>query len=189
MGEGGKPKNKLVLLGLVGLVVLGGGGFLGYKFLKGRGHAAPAAPPAAEGKAEAAKEGHGEAAAEKDDAPVSVMVLKPFPINLQGKRNAYLKVELHLLIRDPDLAKAATSDKPTPENSMIRALILDLLSGRSAEEVTDPETKESVRLQIKDKLNESFEHWTPAGGEHGKKEKSAGKPVKDVLIVEWAHQI
>ena len=181
MAEGGKPKNKLVLLGLVGLVVLGGGGFLGYKFLKGRGHAAPAAPPAAEGKAEAAEE--------KDDAPVTVMVLKPFPNNLQGKRNAYLKVELHFLIRDPDLAKAATSDKPTPENSMIRALILDLLSGRSAEEVTDPETKESVRLQIKDKLNESFEHWTPAGGEHGKKEKSAGKPVKDVLIVEWAHQI
>ena len=42
---------------------------------------------------------------------------------------------------------------------------------------------------LKDKLNESFEHWTPSGGEHGKKEKSAGKPVKDVLIVEWAHQI
>lgn len=106
-------------------------------------------------------------------------------VNLDRK-NSYLKVELHVLFRDAELGKAATSDKPTPEASEIRATLLELLSGKTLEEVSDLETREHVRNEIKDKLNEKFAPKPPKPGEKvDPKHKRPKKPIKDVLVVDW----
>lgn len=192
--------KKMILMGLVGLVVLallGGGGFFAYKkFFAKKPEAAAAqvaeadkghgkegeAKPEAKGEEEedeaSAGGGHGAGAAS------AVMVYKGI-VNLDRK-NAYLKVELHVLFRDPDLGKAATSDKPTPENSQIRALLLEVLSGKTLEEVSDVEMRESLRVEIKDKLNERFAPKPKPDEKEDPKNKKPKKPVKDVLVVDWA---
>ena len=54
----------------------------------------------------------------------------------------------------------------------------------------DVETRESVRQEIKDKLNEKFaNHRSKEVLEKAKKSgKSLKPPVKDVLVVDWAIQ-
>lgn len=183
-GKGGSMK-KMILLVAIGLVVAGGGGFAYLKFFASKAHAAPkgeaAGHEAKDGKA-AKNEAEAEAETDAEDthgAPPAVMVYRNI-VNLDRK-NAYLKVELHLLFRDPELGKAATSDKPTPENSLIRAMLLDLLSGRSLEEASDPEFRKTFCQEVKEKLNERF----AAKGAH-KDGKGAKPPLKDVLVVDWA---
>lgn len=194
-----KPIIKLVVLGLLSLLllgILGGGGWFAYQKIK----AARLAKIAAQTQvgngqnmnSEDAEETEGSESSEPAEgegaknAGPPVLVYKN-NVNLEGKRNAYLVVELHILFRDPELGKKSTSDSQTPENSMIRAMILDLLSGKSLEEVTDTETREAIRLEIKEKLNEKFAPKPPAPGEKAdKKTKRPKHPVKDVLIVSWA---
>ena len=86
-------------------------------------------------------------------------------VNLEGKKNTYLVVEFDILFRDQELGKLATSDKPTPENSIIRAMILEAISGKTLEEASDLEFRESIRQEIKDKLNEKFAPKPPKPGE------------------------
>lgn len=183
--------KKIVLLAAMGAVVLGGGGFAAYAFLFKKPHAAPAAE-AGHGSKEDGEESHGakveakseghEAEEEPEDphaGPPAVMVYRNI-VNLDRK-NAYLKVELHLLFNDPELGKAATSDKPTPQNSQIRAMLLELLSGRSLEEASDPEYRQIFRQEVREKLNERF-----ASKAKPKDGKAAKPPIKDVLVVDWA---
>ncbi len=188
--------KKLIIFGGIGLLILGGGGFFAWKMLakkpavqvdpKKDEHAK--APPA-DGEAKA----HGEE--DEDESPAggkhgaaeasAVMIYQKI-VNLD-KKNAYLKVELHILFRDPELGKAATGDKPTPEASEIRATLLELLSGKTLEDASDLETRESVRKEIKDKLNEKFAPKPPKPGEkEDPKLKKPKKPIKDVLVVDWA---
>lgn len=174
--EGGKGRSmkKLILMagiGLVSLGGLGGGGFFAYK----KFFAAKAEAPA--GAAQAPVEPPPE---EEPDAPPPAVMVHRAIVNLDRK-NAYLKVELHILFSDPELGKAATSDKPTPENSQIRALLLELLSGKSLEEASDLELRESIRQEVKDRLNERF-----APKPDPKAKKAPRPPVKDVLVVDWA---
>jgi flagellar FliL protein len=189
--------KKLIILGGIGFVilaVLGGGGYFAWKKF--------AAKPAAQvdpKKDETGKPSvpggevasHGEEEEEEPSAggegaaAPAVMIYQKI-VNLD-KKNAYLKVELHILFRDPELGKAATGDKPTPEASEIRATLLELLSGKTLEEASDLETRESVRKEIKDKLNEKFAPKPPKPGEkEDPKHKKPKKPVKDVLVVDWA---
>ncbi|HQL48564.1 MAG TPA: flagellar basal body-associated FliL family protein [Holophaga sp.] len=172
----GRPLKKLILMGGLGLIVLGalgGGGFFAYKkFFAKKGDAAAAA--------ETAKTEEPPEAEEDPDAPPPAVMVYRNIVNLDRK-NAYLKVELHLLFSDPELGKAATSDKPTPENSQIRALLLEVISGKTLEEVTDPELRESLRQEVKDRLNERF-----APRPDPKAKKAPKPPVKEVLVVDWA---
>lgn len=196
---GGSGMKKLIILGAIGLLVLGGGGFFVWKKLLAKpatqaepkpGEGAKAGEPSKlpeapkdedeEEEPVASEGGHGGAA-----AGPAVMVYQKI-VNLD-KKNAYLKVELHILFRDPELGKAATSDKPTPEASEIRATLLEMLSGRTLEEASDLETRELVRKEIKDKLNEKFAPKPPKPGEkEDPKHKKPKKPVKNVLVVDWA---
>lgn len=176
--------------------MLGGLGFAGkVMILDKRAKAgAEATPPPKAAEADAAEEeeeeeeeaskggGHGEGAG----GPL-VMVYKNV-VNLEGaKRNAYLKVEFNILFRDQELGKAATSDKATPENAKIRALLLDKLTGKSLEEVTDADAREDLRVEILEALNEAFAPKPPKPGtKEDPKHKKPKKPVKDVLIVDWA---
>jgi len=200
--------KKMIIFGGIGLVVLlllGGGGFFLMKSM-GAKKAAEAAAKAEVKEGGDAKEGNqakGAAAKDDDDeeeAPAKggegegasgppVMTFKQI-VNLDGRKNAFLKAEIHILFRNHELGKLAASEKPTPENSTIRAIVLEAISGKTVEAATDLETRESLRQEIKDKLNEKFAN--KHSEEELKKAKKSGKPVKppikDVLIVDWAIQ-
>ena len=190
-----KKKILMAVIALVALCVLGGGGFFGYKWWAGRkAAAAAAAAQEAANKPAGAEEEEDEPAAggEKEGAGgPSVLQLTRLIVNLESPRkNAFLKCDIHILFRDQELGKAATSEKPTPENSVIRAIVLEALSGKSVDVAADVETRESVRQEIKDKLNEKFANHRSK--EVLEKAKKSGKPlkppVKDVLVVDWAIQ-
>ncbi len=197
-GKGGLVK---IIIVAVAVLALAGGGFAGWKFWWAPRKAAKlaAAQEAAKAKAEGkddheAKKGeedeedeHGEKGGEHAGAGgAAVLVLKPI-VNLESQRkNAFLKCELHLIFRDPDLGKAAAGDKPTVENSTIRAMVLEALSGKTVEEAADPETREMVRKELKERLNEKFAPKLKPGEKEDPKHKKPKKPVKEVLVVDWA---
>jgi flagellar basal body-associated protein FliL len=193
----------MIIIAVVALLLLGGGGFFAMKYLAAQsaakaaaaggaaaaGPAAPAAPPAADASDDDADEPP-EASGGEGAPAQTVLMIGPLIVNLDRK-NAFLKCSLSILFRNPELAKLATSDKPTAENAMTRAVVLEALSGKTVEEASDVETRESIRQEIKDKLNERFKSWThtkealDAAKKSGKPPKA---PVKDVLVVDWALQ-
>jgi flagellar basal body-associated protein FliL len=206
--------KKMIIFGGIGLVVLlllGGGAFFMMKSMgakKPLPEAAAGEGAAAKDKEEGGKESEAKtskAAKEEDDdeeeAPAKggegegasgppVMTLNRLIVNLDGRKNAFLKCDIHILFRNQELGKLAASEKPTPENSVIRAMVLEAISGKTVEAASDMETRESIRQEIKEKLNEKF------AKKHSKEEieksKKTGKalkpPIKDVLIVDWAIQ-
>jgi flagellar basal body-associated protein FliL len=206
--SGGGGKKKLILIAVAVLVLLGGGGF-GAKLMMDKKKAAAEAAKKAEDEKKKAAEGEGaegqpeakKEAEEEEEEPAApsgghggaetapVMVVNKI-VNLQGPRkNAFLRAEFNILFRDAELGKLAAGDKPTPEKSQITALILDLLSGKTVEEAMDSEAKETLRRDIKDKLNEKFKPKAPKPGEKEDKDHKKPKhPIKDVLIVDWAVQ-
>ncbi len=199
-GKGGMIK---IIIVAIAVLALAGGGFAGWKFWWAPRKAAKLA--AAQEAAKAKEEGKGEHEAKKGEedededehsekgggdhggaGAAAVLVLKPI-VNLESQRkNAFLKCELHLIFRDPELGKQAASDKPTVENSTIRAMVLEALSGKTVEEAADPETRESIRKDLKDRLNERFAPKLKPGEKEDPKHKKPKKPVKDILVVDWA---
>jgi flagellar protein FliL len=195
---GDKSKSgglKRIIMMVVALVVLGGLGLGGFMAFKAMNHKAPKALPgeaaetadtAAKGEAEDAddeEEPHAGGGEHGGAGGPPVMVTRMI-VNLDGPRkNAMLKAEISILFRDQELGKLATSDKVTPENVTIRSIVLAGLSGKTLEEVTDVESREMIRTEIKDKLNEKFLHRVKP-----KEGKKAKKPIKDVLVVDWAIQ-
>lgn len=198
--------KKLIIFGGIGLVVLlllGGGAFF---LLRGSGARKPAAADLVDQAKKDGSEGDAKGAAKADDddedeapgkggegegasGPV-VMTLNRLIVNLDGRKNAFLKTDVHILFRNQELGRLAASDKPTPENSIIRSIVLEAISGKTVEAASDLETRETIRQDIKDKLNEKFANRHSA--EEKEKAKKTGKalkpPIKDVLIVDWAIQ-
>jgi flagellar basal body-associated protein FliL len=199
-----KKKILMAVVALVLLGVLGAGGMFVMKML--RKPAAPAVPaaPVAAAASDAAPAVPASSADDDDEdaAPAkggeegggapAVMVLSRLIVNLESPRkNAFLKCELNILFRDPELGKLATSDKPTPENAIIRSIVLDSLSGKTVEEASDLEARESIRQDIKEKLNARFASRmrTKEALEKASKSGIAPKPpIRDVLVVDWAIQ-
>lgn len=186
---------KLILLGLVGLVVLAGLGFGARLLLKRRAAAKAAAqavaaqnPDADQADDNCGGESKGGGGEEGGSSAPPVMVITR-NVNLSGPRlNAFLHCELNILFCDQELGKLAASDKPSPERSEIQAIILDALTGKSVEEASDPEFRESLRQDIRDKLNAQFGPKPLKPGEEPPKKKKPRRPIKDVLIVDWAIQ-
>jgi len=201
--------KKMIIFGGIGLVVLlllGGGGFFLWKSMSAKKVAAALPGDAAQHEGAAPKEGEAKGAAKEEDddeeeAPAKggegegasgppVMTLNRLIVNLEGRKNAFLKCDIHILFRNHELGKLAASDKPSPENSIIRSMVLEAISGKTVEAASDMETRESIRQEIKEKLNTKF------ANKHSKEEldkaKKSGKkvkpPIKDVLIVDWALQ-
>lgn len=190
---GGRLKKLLVVGGggLLVLALLGGGGFYGWKkwqamrAAKAAAAIAASGQPVAEGDAEEEEELPSAEGEEGASGP-AVLIYKN-NVNLEGKRNTYLVVEFDILFRDQELGKLATSDKPTPQNSIIRAIVLDAISGKTLEEASDLEFRESIRQDILDRLNEKFAPKPPKPGEKEDPEhKKPKRPIKDVLVVAWA---
>ncbi len=200
--------KKMIIFGGIGLVVLlllGGGGFFAWKALAAKKAPAPLPGDAAQHESAEGKDGEAKGSADEEDdeeeAPAkggegeggggpAVMTLNRLIVNLDGRKNAFLKCDIHILFRNQELGKLAASDKPTPENSIIRSMVLESISGKTVEAASDMETRESIRQEIKEKLNAKF------ANKHSKEElekaKKTGKkvkpPIKDVLIVDWALQ-
>ena len=198
-----KKKILMAVVALVLLGVLGAGGMFVMKMLrKPAAPAVPAAPVAAAASDAAPAVPASSADDDEDAAPAkggeegggapAVMVLSRLIVNLESPRkNAFLKCELNILFRDPELGKLATSDKPTPENAIIRSIVLDSLSGKTVEEASDLEARESIRQDIKEKLNARFASRmrTKEALEKASKSGIAPKPpIRDVLVVDWAIQ-
>lgn len=199
-----KSLLKLAIILVAALAVLGGGGGGAWWYLKKR--AATKAAEAAEAlkaqEAQAAatdpahgeidsddcedlgevKEGHGTEA-----SPVMVLTRT---LNLTGpRRNAFLRCELNILFCDTELGKLVSGEKPSAEKSLIQSIVLGVLSGKSVEEASDAESREALRREIKDKLNEQFKPHPPKPGEkEDPKHKKPRRPIKSVLIVDWAIQ-
>lgn len=200
-----KSLLKLIIIIVAAVAVLGGGGAGTWWYLKKRA-AAKAAEAAEKQKAEEAqaqaaadpahagidsedcedlgdvKEGHGAEA-----SPVMVLTRT---LNLTGpRRNAFLRCELNILFCDTELGKLVSGEKPSAEKSLIQSIVLGVLSGKSVEEASDAESREALRKEIKDKLNEQFKPHPPKPGEkEDPKHKKPKRPIKSVLIVDWAIQ-
>ena len=189
--------KKKILLGVIALIVLcllGGGGFFGYKWYARRkaakaAAAAQTAPPAAVPDED--EEFPSSGGDKEGSAGPAVLQLKGLIVNLESQhKNAFLKCEIDILFRDQELGKLASSEKPTVENSVIRSIVLEALSGKSVEVASDVEPREAIRQEIKDNLNEKFANHRSK--EDQEKAKKSGKPLKppirDVLVVDWAIQ-
>ena len=111
-------------------------------------------------------------------------------VNLTGpRRNAFLRCELNILFCDQELGKLVSGDKPSPEKSLIQSIVLETLSGKSVEEASDAESRETLRKEMRDKLNDQFKPHPPKPGEtEDPKHKKPKRPIKSVLIVDWAIQ-
>ncbi len=210
--EAGPKKSplKLIIIIVAALTVLGGGGTGIMLFMKKRAATKAAAlakakeqeaKPQEEGTPESSthggedsedceetgekKEGGGHGGPEA--APVMVLTRT---VNLTGpRRNAFLRCELNILFCDNELGKLVSGEKPSPEKSLIQSIVLGTLSGKSVEEATDAESREALRKEMRDKLNEQFKPHPPKLGEkEDSKHKKPKKTIKSVLIVDWAIQ-
>lgn len=186
---------KLILVIVACLAILGGGG-VGIRTVLKKRAAAKAAATAQSAPADATADddrgcGGEEATSGGEEGGArgpAVMVLTR-NVNLAGPRlNAFLHCELNILFCDPELGRLAAGDKPSPEKSLIQSIVLDALTGKSVEDASDGEFRESLRQDIKDRLNEQFGPKPLKPGEDPPEHKRPKHPIKDVLIVDWAIQ-
>lgn len=207
--EAASPKKnlmKLIIVAVAALAILGGAGFGVKVFLSKRAAAKAAAEkakaeqggPGAPGQEGATAEADSEdceetgqkaeSGGEGGPAAAPVMVLTR-TVNLSGpRRNSFLRCELNILFCDNELGKLAAGDKPSPEKSIIESVALTILSGKTVEEASDPEAREALRQEIKDALNDKFKPQPLKPGESEPKHKKPKRPIKSVLIVDWAIQ-
>ncbi|HJW43679.1 MAG TPA: flagellar basal body-associated FliL family protein [Geothrix sp.] len=201
-----KSLLKLIIIIVAAAAVLGGGGTGTWWYLKKRAAAKAAAAAEkqkaeeAQAQAEAADPAHG--GIDSDDcedlgevkeghqAEASPVMVLTRTLNLTGpRRNAFLRCELNILFCDTELGKLVSGEKPSAEKSLIQSIVLGVLSGKSVEEASDAESREALRKEIKDKLNEQFRPHPPKPGEkEDPKHKKPRRPIKSVLIVDWAIQ-
>jgi flagellar FliL protein len=116
--------KKLLVIIIVASIVLGAGGFVGFKLLASKG-----------GTEAEVKE-------EKEDSNISVVALAPFVLNLSD-HGRYLKVTIQFEISDESLQK--TVKEKTPQ---LRDTIITLVSSKSINSISSPEGK----FQLKDEL-------------------------------------
>ena len=121
-----KGNLKLIIIIAAVTIVLGAGGFVGYKLMSGGDE---------HESEEASKE-------ETAEALSSIYPLSPFILNLtdQGR---YLKVTIEFEIGDEE--SAALVEKKTPQ---LRDTIITLVSSKSIKSISSPEGK----FQLKDEL-------------------------------------
>ena len=204
--------KKILVFGILGLMLAGGAG-LGCKLFskKDEGDAATAEGADAQGgaqadaaKAPAPSQPPPPAIPPDDDDDGSDKVAANFTkvINLPpqpGAKSAFLKATISVIAIDEELGKALASPTPTYERSKTESIFLEALNKMTPEELDDSEAQLTFAQDIKDQLNELFRPKPSTGGDKKKekekkeeKEKDAKprplRPIKEVLILEWAFQ-
>ncbi|MDR0842543.1 MAG: flagellar basal body-associated FliL family protein [Acidobacteriota bacterium] len=138
---GGKKKSNmlLVIIGvLVFLLVVAVGGFIGYTRL----------PALAAGHAGTAEQ---EEKPPEHPAVQGILALDPFLVNLADVDEIrFLKATFQLgLAKKP----AGEVDKNSVEVASIRDAIISLLTSKSSEQVITPQGKDTLRKEIKERVN------------------------------------
>ncbi|HDH06260.1 MAG TPA: flagellar basal body protein FliL [Nitrospirae bacterium] len=118
----GGSKKLLIIIVAAG-IVLGAGGFAGYKLLAG-------------------KKGGEDVQQEKVDANTSIFALAPFVLNLSD-HGRYLKVTIQFEVSDESFL-----DMVEAKNPQLRDTIITLVSSKSLTSIASPEGK----FQLKDEL-------------------------------------
>jgi flagellar FliL protein len=162
-----KGKMMIIIIAVVAVLVIGGG--VGAFLLLQK--------PAVEKKAkhatdEAADEdGHGDAADEEEDDghgddehPPIYVKLEAFTVNL-ADQESMLQTEMQLLVAD-----AKVSEKLTARLPEVRNALLILLSSKTPDDLSQPDGKTKLALEIQKSINDTL----------GIKKKSKG--VKKVLF-------
>jgi flagellar FliL protein len=124
-GEQPKKKGSKTLIIIIAAltIVLGAGGFVGYKLF--------ASKPDGEGEQKKVEE-----------AKTSIIALDPFVLNL-ADRGRYLKVTIQLEVTDESLVEKVEAKTP-----QLRDTIITLVSSKSINSIASPEGK----FQLKDEI-------------------------------------
>jgi flagellar FliL protein len=161
-----KGKMMIIIIAVVAVLVIGGG--VGAFLLLQK--------PAVEKKAKHAtdeavdEDGHGDAADEEDDDhgedehPPIYVKLEAFTVNL-ADQESMLQTEMQLLVAD-----AKVSEKLTARLPEVRNALLILLSSKTPDDLSQPDGKTKLALEIQKSINDTL----------GIKKKSKG--VKKVLF-------
>ncbi|MEW6601319.1 MAG: flagellar basal body-associated FliL family protein, partial [Nitrospirota bacterium] len=115
--------KTLIIIIAAAVLVLGAGGFAGYKLLAG-------------------KKSDSKTHEEKSDAKTSMIAMDPFVLNL-ADHGRYLKVTIQFEISDQSLSETVKSKTP-----QLRDTIITLVSSKSLNSMSSPEGK----FQLKDEL-------------------------------------
>jgi flagellar protein FliL len=164
-----KKKSKMMLIVVFLLIVLAGaGGFFGWKHFKAAKTAKAdttlhAAETDADEEASEDQEPKKGKKKKKKDADHSAeggtISFEPFLVNLADKEaSRYVKTSIRLLVADKETAE--TIAKGETLMPRMRDTILNLLSSKTAEEVTSNEGKEMLKKEILERVNE----YLPAEG-------------------------
>ena len=119
-----------------------------------------------------------------------IINVPPGPVT--GARGGFLKCQLSIIVRDPELGKEMASTSPTYQNVTARALILETLTTLEAEELLSYETRTAFAHDVLERLNEQFRP-KPSAVAATRNDKNAppprpNRPIKDVMVIEWAIQ-
>ena len=118
-----KANKTLIIIIVAASLVLGAGGFVGYKLLAG-------------------KKSDSGAHEKKVDTKTSIIALDPFVLNL-ADHGRYLKVTIQFEITDEALLETVKSKTP-----QLRDTIITLVSSKSLNSISSPEGK----FQLKDEV-------------------------------------
>jgi flagellar FliL protein len=136
-GKGGKPGLiKLVIIGVVALMLMGGG-FFGYKVFSKKDHAPDKDALEKEEK-------------EKPE-PGQMIALDPFVINLADEDIKYLKIAINLELDSEKVKEEATNRIP-----QIRDTVLMLMTSKTSEDVKDVGGKLKLQDEMVSRINHNL---------------------------------
>lgn len=125
-----KSGSKTLLIIIVAAtIVLGAGGFVGYKLLASKG-------------------GEGDSHKKAETGKTSIVALDPFVLNL-ADRGRYLKVTIQIELTDEKLQEVIQSRTP-----QLRDTIITLVSSKSLNSISSPEGKFQLKDEILFRVNQ-----------------------------------
>ncbi len=130
---------RMVLIFLPAMILLGGGGYVGWGLLR------PASAPEMAQKAV------------EPQVPLPKVAMKPFVVNLQdmGEVPRYLKVEFDL-----ELRPGSPTQEVEAKMAELRDSIIVLLSSKRSQELSTIEGKDRLREEILSRLNSRLQSAT-----------------------------
>ncbi|MDR0499244.1 MAG: flagellar basal body-associated FliL family protein [Holophagales bacterium] len=183
--------KKILMFGGIGLAVIGGGGFY---FLnkpsvhESDEHESENPPEKAEEKSHASEPPPQKASTTATDpAEIEdiVPVIQTHIVNMPGGKGGFLKCQISIMVRDPELGEKMNAEAPSSENMEAKAIVLDALTQMTEEDIFDHEAQLIFRENITNNLNERIK-LKPSTEKKAPPRPS--RPFKDVLITEWAVQ-
>ena len=138
-----KPRSKKLWFILIGVVILGGAGALGYRMVF------PAGPTKSHPGSDSQQEAAAQATGKMSDVK-STLTLDSFLVNLADKEDMrFVKAQFQLGMAEP----AAELPKDPVILAATRDAIISLLSAKRSDEILTPEGKQELRKEIRNRVN------------------------------------